>query len=329
MRPTLTKIGAALAVTLSLSTAGGCASALGLHDAPRVARTTAALSPQQADLIATRVLTAAAAARNATASTAKALRAASMTGSALTAARAADELGVTSAATPNPVTVPPQPRVLAISRGDAWPRLILVQTTDSTGASVLNLLSSPDVRTPFKLTASATMHAGATVPALDPLTAGSPLVTGRGTLPVAPNDLVAEYAASLAYPKPRQAVHVSTGDPFSAGVQANAASQAQAFGALASLTRTHRPEPTQTVSIALKGGGALVFALLERTDDITLKPGGKSLTPSPEFQKLVRKKTLTQSAQLETYETVVFTIPAQGQATVVAADETLVSAKGA
>lgn len=329
MRLSLSKAGAALVVAVAVSATGGCASVLGVHDAPVSTGTVAALSPQQADAIATRVLTDVASARTAPASAAKALRTASMTGSALTVAGATDELGVTSAASPNPVNVPPQPRVLAISRGAGWPRVILVQTTDSTGASVLNLISSPDVRTPFKLAASATMHSGATVPALDPLTVGSPLSVDPGSVPVAPEELVSEYAASLAYPKPKPSAHVSTDDPFSTGVQANAVAQAKAFGALASLSRTHKPQPTETVSIALKGGGALVFALLERTDDITLASGGKSLTPSPEFQKLVRKKTLTQNAELRTYETVVFTVPRQGQASVVAADETLVSAKGA
>ena len=64
--------------------------------------------------------------------------------------------------------------------------------------------------------------------------------------------------------------------------------------------------------IALRGGGAIVFGLLERTDTITLRPGGKSLTPSADFQRLVRKKTLTKSAELKSYETVVFTVPAVG-----------------
>lgn len=329
MRATLTKAGAAIALTLAVSAAGGCASAIGVHDAPSSTRTAVPLSPDQADAIATRVLTDAASAASAPASAAKALRAASMTGTALAVATAADQLGVTSAANPNPVDVPPQPRVLAISRGTGWPRVILVQTTDSSGASVLNLLSSPDVRTPFKLAASATMHAGAAVPALDPLTVGSPLSVTSGAVPVAPEELVSEYAASLAYPKPKPSAQVSTTDPFSTGVQANAVAQAKSFGALASLTRTHQPQPGQTVTIALRGGGALVFALLERTDDITLASGGKSLTPSPQFQKLVGKKSLSRSAELKTYETVVFAVPPQGQASVVAADETLVSAKGA
>ena len=40
------------------------------------------------------------------------------------------------------------------------------------------------------------------------------------------------------------------------------------------------------------------------------------------------KKTLTKSAELKSYETVVFTVPAEGKASVVAVDEVLFSAKG-
>ena len=110
---------------------------------------------------------------------------------------------------------------------------------------------------------------------------------------------------------------------------ANAAAQAKAFGKLATLTQKHQPQPEQTIAVQLRGGGALVFALLQRTDTITLKKGGKSLTPSAEFQRLVRKKTLTKNAELKSYETVVLTVPQEGKASVVAADEVLFSAKGA
>ncbi|QGN56776.1 hypothetical protein [Nostocoides sp. HKS02] len=318
-----------VAVSISLSGVTACATVAGVHAVPAAAATSAPLSPERAEQIAARVMTAAATARTAKPAQAKALRAAAMTGSALAVATAADQLGTTTAAAPQPVTRTPQPRVLAISRGTGWPRVIVVQTTDDTGASVLNLLTSPDAKTPFKLSASATMHAGATVPALDPLSVGSPLVGPGSGLAVDPQDLVSEYAASLAFPKKTPAAQIDTTDPFSTGVRANAAAQLKAFGGLASLTQTHHPQPDRTVAIGLRGGGALVFALLERTDAITLKPGGKSLTPSPAFQKLVHKKTLSSSAELKSYETVVFTIPAQGQATVVAVDETLFSAKGA
>lgn len=328
MRSLVTRPAAIAALTLVLTGTSACASMVGVHDVPSAETAGAALSPSQASQIATRVLTQAAAAGVATGTQAKTLRAASLTGSALTVATAADQLGPT-APNPNPVTRTAQPRVLAISRGSGWPRVILAQTMDANGSSVLNLLTSADPQTPFRLSASATMYSGATIPALDALTDGSPLTVDSAKLAVDPPHLVSEYAASVGFPTAAPAADVSTSDPFSTGVRANAAAQAKSFGNLATLTRTHKPHPEDLVTIGLRGGGALVFALLERTDDITLKSAGKSLTPSAAFQKLVGKKTLTQSAELKSFETVVFTLPTKGLASVVAADETLVSAKGA
>jgi hypothetical protein len=154
------------------------------------------------------------------------------------------------------------------------------------------------------------------------------MVTPQTKLAVQPVALLKEYAASLAYPKPVAAKDVNGTDAFSTAVRAHAAEQAKKFGKLATLKQTHTVQPDGTVAIALRDGGALVFGLLERTDAITLRPGGKSLTPSADFQRLVRKKALTKSAELKSYETVVFTVPATGKADVVAADEVLFSAKG-
>jgi hypothetical protein len=146
---------------------------------------------------------------------------------------------------------------------------------------------------------------------------------------VAPKALLQEYAASLAYPGPRTAPHVEQADVFAKAVRANAAAQAKSLSKLASLKQKHVAQPESTVAISLKDGGAVVFGLIERTDTITLKPSGKSLTPNPDFQKLLGRKTLTKSAQMRTFETVVFTVPPKsGRAALVAVDETLVSAKG-
>ena len=203
-----------------------------------------------------------------------------------------------------------------------------MQSATEDGGAVLNLLVSPDAKTPFRLSAAAPMQPGASVAALDSLNAGSPVVTTGGSLPVPPAALLTGYAASLAYPKPAAAKDIAPGDPFTAAIRAHAAEQAKAFGKLATLKQVHTVVPDNTVAVALRDGGALVFGLVERTDRITLTKGGKSLTPSTDFQRLVRKKTLTKSATLRTYETVVFTVPAQGKASVVAADEVLFSATG-
>ena len=317
-----------LAATLALAGCGAGTALAGVHDAPAQVSNQAPISPESAQQIVERVVSRADEADKAKPETAKDLRAEAFTGAALAVAKAADQLGQ-PAAVPDPVSRSEAPKVLAVSRGTGWPRLIVAQTTAGDGGSVLNLLVSPDARTPFRLSASATMHPGATVSALDSLTKGSPVVSDGAELVKAPDDLLAEYAASLAFPKPAKADDVDRADQFTVGVKANAAAQAKSFGKLATLTQKHEVQPAQTIAIRLRGGGALVFALLERTDTITLKKGGKSLTPSAEFQRLVGKKTLKKNAELKSYETVVLTVPEEGKAAVVAADEVLFSAKGA
>jgi hypothetical protein len=328
MSRSTTRLAAVAALALALAGCGAGPGLVGVHDAPAQVTTTAPISPDTAETIATRVLAKAAEAAAAKPADAQRLRTEALTGSALAVANAASRLESGAATPPAPLTRTDPPKVLAVSRGTAWPRLILVQTATAEGGAVLNLLVSPDAKTPFRLSAAVPMQPGASVAALDSLNAGSPVVTTGGTLPVQPAALLTEYAASLGYPKPAAAKNVVPGDPFSAAVRAHAAEQAKAFGKLATLKQVHTVEPDSTVAIALRGGGALVFGLIERTDTITLTKGGKSLTPSTDFQRLVRKKTLTKSARLKTYETVVFTVPAQGRARVVAADEVLFSAKG-
>lgn len=329
-RPT-TPVIAAGVLALTLAGCGAGSTLTGVNDAaPAQVTTTAPIDAQSAQKIAERVLARADEAAAAPAAEARALREQALTGSALAVATAASRLQTDPAptATSIPLTRSESPKVLAISRGTTFPRLILVQTTTSGGAARLNLLTSPDATTPFRLSTSVTMAPGTQVAALDSVASGSPMVTDGTKLAVAPADLVTQYAASLDYPKPAKSADVDPGDPFATSVRANAAAQAKAFGKLATLTQKHTAQPRQTVSIALRGGGALVFSLLERTDIITLAAGGKSLTPSAEFQRLVRKKTLTRSAELKSYETVVFTVPAEGRAGVVGADEVLFSAKG-
>jgi hypothetical protein len=318
------------ALALGLAGCGAGASLVGVGDAPAQVTTTAPIERDDAQKVAERVLGQAAAAEGAPAAQAQKLRTAALTGSALAVKDAAAKLGSTAKGTTPaaPLKRTDPPKVLAVSRGTGWPRLILVQTTSPDGAAVLNLLTSPDAATPFRLSSSVTMQPGTEVAALDPVDEGSPRVTDTTKLAVQPGELLTEYAASLAYPKPAAARAVATGDPFSTAVRANAAAQAKAFGRLATLQQKHTVHPAQTVSLALRGGGALVFSLLERTDTITLKPGGRSLTPSAEFQRLVGKKNLTKNAVLRSYETVAFTVPAEGRASVVGADEVLFSATG-
>ncbi|WP_270886618.1 hypothetical protein [Pedococcus sp. 5OH_020] len=322
--PLVAVVGAALALGVT-----ACGSVAGVHEAPSQVTTVAPLGGLKAQEITARVLAEAESAAVAPPGQAAVIRRRALTGPALAVAEAAARLGPNPGSPGAPIRKSEPPKVLAVSRGTGWPRVILARTTGADGATRLNLLSSPDARTAFRLAFAATMHPGATVPAIDPLPQGSPLVLDGAGLTVAPDALVRELAAGLAYPRPAATPHVLTTDPFSVAVRANAAAQAKAFGGLATLTRSHQPQAGASVALALHGGGAVVFALLQRTDSITLKPGGRSLTPNAQFQHLVGKRTLTRSAELKTYETVVLTLPPEGKASVVAVDEVLFSAKGA
>jgi hypothetical protein len=320
----------AAVLTSALAVAGcGTGTALvGVHKPPAQVTTTAPVTSEKAQEIAERVLAQAAEASQATGGEAASLRKQALTGGALAVANADSRLDRPATETSSPVTKPTEPRVLAVSRGTSWPRFIIVQTTREDGAAVLNLLTSPDAQTPFRLSSSAAMHPGATVAALDTLDAGSPVLKDGKGLAARPDALLDQYAKTLAYPKPAGAKDIATNDPFSAAVRAHAAAQAKSLGKLASLTQKHTPLPRNTVAISLRDGGAVVFALMERVDTITLKAGGKSLTPSADVQRLLKKKTLTDKAELRTYETVVLTVPPSGRSRVVGVDEVLVSAKG-
>ena len=323
-----TGLAAASLAAMALSGCGAGAALVGVTDAPVENTADAPLSAQAAEAIAGRVLADAARARTATGATARQLRARALAGAALTISSADSRLARAGATATEPVTRPADPRVLAVSRGNAWPRVILVQSTREDGAAVLNLLVSARASAPFKLAASAPMQPGSSIASLHALDQGSPLKADGTGLAIAPADLLQEYAASLAHPGPRPAPHVEQGDRFTTAVRAGAAAQGKAVARLAAFTQTHTPRPRDTVVIGLRDGGAVVFGLLERVDTVALKPTGKSLTPPPDLQKLLGRKTLAKRAELRTYETVVFTVPAAGRARLVAVDETLVAAEG-
>lgn len=325
---TTMRLAAAGVAALALTGCGVGSAMVGVHDAPAETGTTAPVAAEAAETVAARVLADAARARAATGEEAKELRAKALTGGALTVSSADSRLAKAGSPTPEPVTKPEAPKVLAISRGSSFPRVMMVQSTRDDGAALLNLLVSEAATAPFKLAASAPMQPGTSVAALDELDEGSPLNTDGKGLAVAPKALLAEYAASLNYPKPAAATHVQAKDRFAEQVRANAKSQAKSLDKLATLTQKHAPQPKNTMAIALKDGGAVVFGLIERVDTIALKPSGKSLTPNADFQRLIGKKTLTERAEMRTFETVVFTVPKEGKASLVAVDEALVSAKG-
>ena len=329
---------------LSLSLAG-CATVVGVTDAP-TATVGGALPSPQAQAIATQVVAAAEQATAAPGAEGDAVRATAFSGTALTAASADAKLAATvsqEAKNARTLTASP-PVVLAVSRGLDYPRSMVVQTTRAqSGLPVLHLLTTPDVRTPYRIAASTLMLPSAAVKAFDKVAQGSPVLGDGSGLVVRPEDLTKRYAASLAFPAaaapteappteatPTEATPTDapfTDDTFATGVRASAVSQSQGLATIATLTQQHDLADVIGGLRVAGGKGALVFTVLDRKDSVVNKRGAV-VTPLPAFTALTGLTTVTAEASQHTLEFVAFFVPERGQAVVVGAEEHLVAASG-
>lgn len=308
-----------------------CSALVGLAPVPPRAEE-GALDAAQARTIAARVVASAVTADSMPTSAGDAARRTAYSGDALAAASADARLAATGDAkkTADRALTATPPVVLAVSRGLPYPRSMIVQTTRAkSGLPVLSLLTTPDVRTPYRIAISAPMLAGASVKGFDPLTRGSEGVgTGAG-LAVAPATLTTTYAASLAFPVPtaKGPSPFVPDDSFAQGVRASAANQNKSMDGRGTFTQVHTAKAVVGGLRVAGGAGALVFTAMDR-EDIFLNRTAGTLTPSKPFTALTGLTSVTSEADLSTLEIVVFFIPDSGQAVTVAADEHLYDASG-
>lgn len=307
-----------------------CAGLAGVSDAP-TQTVGGAVRPTQAQTIAAKVIGESEKAAAAPGPEGDALRAEAYTGDALVAATADAKLAATLSAqvkgARTSTTSPPV--VLAVSRGPSYPRSMLLQTTRAqSGLPVLHLLSTPDVRTPYRIAASTPMLPSASVKAFEPVTQGSTALGDGNGLVRRPEELAQAYAASLAFPAPAPAAdRPFAPDTFAAGVAAGASSQNQDLGGVGTFAQQHEATDI-TGGLRVRGNaGALVFAVLDRTDTLLNKTPG-TLKPSAPFTALTGLSTVKAEAQLRTLEFVAFLVPDAGQVVVVGADEHLYAASG-
>jgi len=307
-----------------------CAGLAGVSDAA-TQTVGGAVRPTQAQTIAAKVIGESERAAAAPGPEGDALRAEAYTGDALVAATADAKLAATLSAqvrgARTSATSPPV--VLAVSRGPSYPRSMLLQTTRAqSGLPVLHLLSTPDVRTPYRIAASTPMLPSASVRAFEPVTQGSTALGDGSGLVRRPEELAQAYAASLAFPAPAPAAdRPFAPDTFAAGVAAGASSQNQDLGGVGTFAQQHEAKDI-TGGLRVRGNaGALVFAVLDRTDTLLNKTPG-TLKPSAPFTALTGLSTVKAEAQLRTLEFVAFLVPDAGQVVVVGADEHLYAASG-
>lgn len=327
LRRTLTALAVATALTGGAAGCGLPDRVAGLHDAPTEAVGGAPLNETTAQEIAARVVADAAVAAAKTGPAGAAARKATMTGSALAMAEAVRSSKVRTTA-PGTLTKPAAPKVLAISKGQRWPRTIVVTSLDdATSTQSLQVLTSATPTARFVLAASVPMIGGASVPAIGTVADGVTAVTDGKGMVGAPKDVLAQYAGALAYPKPAAARSVALTDPLSVGLRSGASAQAARLGRLAAYAQRHAVVAADTTAFRLADGGALVFGELTRTDTITPRSGAKELTLPADIATLVGKAKTTKPVTVTYLETVVLVLPAAGQATVIGAQEQLASAK--
>lgn len=317
---------AGLTLAASLTGCGLGDSIVGLRDAPAERTDAAPLNVDGAESVATRVLDAATAARGAKGAAAKA-QSDVLADAALAQAQAATKLGTVSAS--DPLQKVSNPQVIAVSRGKAWPRAILVGTLDQASKTqTLHVLLSTAAADPFKVHASVPMLPGTSVPALGDLAVGSPLVRAadKAGAPLAPAEALTAYAAGLNYPKPAASKTVTTADAYATALRASAAAQVKSLGTLASFSQTHAPVAKNTIAFRLADGGTVTFGQLTRRDVITASAAAKELNIPGTFSKLVGKTKASKNIAITSLENVIMVVPAKGAATTVGADEQIVSA---
>jgi hypothetical protein len=332
----LTRIVRAVAVSVvAIVFLTGCDAAqtvLGIREPPVANSDSASLTVEQSDRILTRAFTAAQQAEATTGAESHAAAQTAYTGAGLRRANAQAKLAkVRPASVDSSILASPQPRLLAVSRGFGYPRVIVAQTVPSRGSlPILHLLITPDAMTPYRISGSVEMMPSSSVKPFDALAQGSPLLTDGTGLAVAPTALLNAYAAGMAFPAKATANPAFATDTFSAQVRAKAAGAAGDLAAQATFSQAHKVVPGSVYALRLAGGDALVFGVIERNDTLGVKPGHTvSTADNKEFVLLTGKTSVTRAALVTTLEFVVFAVPrSSGVATLVAASEQVVAGTG-
>jgi hypothetical protein len=322
-----------LAVVTALSLTGCAAghTVLGIHEAPKADASSPPLTDSRANSILAKVFTVAAQTDTTDGAAARAAQRTAYTGEGLRAVGARGKLASVQSAVVGSALGAPQPRLLAVSRGDGYPRFIVAQSVTSEGGSpILHLLTSPDALTPYRISTSVTMLPGSTVQPFAALNQGSPLATDGKGLAVAPTALLDGYAAGMAFPGKPVPNPLFAEDSFSVQVRTRAAGVAKAVSSQATFSQIHQVVPGSVYAVRQASGDALAFGVLQRTDSFAVKPNQAVNTiADKEFVRLSGKKQVTKEASRTTLEFVVFAVPrANGPATLVAASEQLVAGSG-
>ncbi|MGB3764357.1 MAG: hypothetical protein WA966_14175 [Ornithinimicrobium sp.] len=250
-------------------------------------------------------------------------------GSTAVAALAADELESVSGAPDQRdlIANPVEPNVLAISReDDDSPMLLLVQTVAESGAPELYVMAGSGAADSFRIVWWAPMLPGTDIGTFDRRSEGSPILReGKGDLSQSPKELLTAFGASIDYPVGEDMKVKTNG--YAPQVRKAAQTQAADVSEQADYTESNTLK-TQTYTFFREDGSAVTFATLKRESDFDVREG-MELTPPDEFLVFEDDSSITSQARLNTYVSVAMTIPTDSdRPEMIAAREQLVSASG-
>lgn len=314
-----------VALPLVLAGCGVGPAVVGMHAAPAESSGGASITRETASDLATRVLDEAAAIRKEGGTASAQEREAVFSGPALraidAAARSKDQQDHAGGASEDL-------QVLSVSKGTEWPRAVLATSQDE-GTQFLHVFVARAADQPYRLFADVPMAAGASVPAMAPVSEGS-AVTVADEPGKDVTQAVNAWSEGVDYEPPKKEPGgVSFDDAFSQALQRNAKAKAKDLDDLARYRQKQSTVDAATISFELAAGGQLSFVPMTRTDTITAGDKLKVLKiEDPAIRHVLDAKKVKKKLSVEHAETLAMVTPAKGDATVVGVSDVVRSATG-
>ncbi len=218
---------------------------------------------------------------------------------------------------PAPSPVGTERLVDAVPVDQPWPRFFFSVTEPAPDAVPrLQLLTQQNARVPYKLSASATLLPGVTLPrTAAPATGVEALpIDDQTGLKLSPVQAVGQYADVLTSNTGSRYANAFSEDAFRKAVvgeqDAERKAATETCEGCFDYQVTHTPRQNWVWAIRTVDGGALVLGVVDSTRTFTVKKQGAKLPLTPELQALSSKQEATKSAEITSVEVVAMHVPA-------------------
>lgn len=292
------------------------------------------ISVEEAEEVATTVLTAAALADQGDGSEIREQQQKAYMSTARQAAEAEDRLeSVFGAPAERDLDEDPvEANVLAISRDDGeLPHYLLVQTVPESGVPELHLIESRTGELDhYRIVWEAPMLPGTEVRDFHPRSEGTPVLrSGSGDLIEPPPDTLKRVAAYTSYPQPEEVPEFRT-HGYSPAVRKAAVDQAEALSGQAELEEKNWLISKDIRTLMFEDGSALLIGALSRQTTLSVLPNSE-LNPPDAFKVFDNKDVLYNEAVLNTVVFMGLRVPSESNEftpEMIAVREQLVDASG-